>query len=94
MVWFGQPVLDSIYFADHVKAHLPRVCCVPVARLLDELNAVVSQDRVDAIGDGLDCNRTIEHHRKRVRFFSTVELVNALEQKRPKARLERSQRCW
>ena len=26
--------------------------------------------------------RQIEHHRKRVRFFSTVELVNALEQEK------------
>ena len=26
--------------------------------------------------------QTIEHHRKRVRFFSTVELVNALEQEK------------
>jgi DNA replication protein DnaC len=24
--------------------------------------------------------QAIEHHRKRIRFFSTVELVNALEQ--------------
>ncbi len=26
--------------------------------------------------------QAIEHHRKRVRFFSTVELVNALEQEK------------
>lgn len=38
--------------------------------------------------------QTIEHHRKRVRFFSTVELVNALEQKRPSERLGRSLRRW
>ena len=29
--------------------------------------------------------QAIEHHHRRVRFFSTVELVNALEE-RPKAR--------
>src|SRR3546814_4850884 len=28
------------------------------------------------------CVQAIEHHRKRVRFFSTVELVNALEQEK------------
>ena len=67
MVWFGQPVLGPIYFADHVKAHLPRVCCVPVAGLFGELDAPrhcrsdqwrsygsIRQDRVDAIGDGLE----------------------------------------
>jgi hypothetical protein len=67
MVWLGQPVLDPIYFADHVKAHLPRVCRVPVARLLGELNATrhcrsdqwrsygsIRQDRVDAIMDCLE----------------------------------------
>lgn len=30
--------------------------------------------------------QAIEHHRKRVRFFSTVELVNALEQEKAQAR--------
>ena len=30
--------------------------------------------------------QAIEHHHRRVRFFSTVELVNALEEERPKAR--------
>jgi len=28
--------------------------------------------------------QAIEHHRRRVRFFSTVELVNALEQEKPR----------
>lgn len=27
--------------------------------------------------------QAVEHHRKKIRFFSTVDLVNALEQKRP-----------
>src|SRR3546814_1068855 len=30
--------------------------------------------------------QAIEHHRKRVRFFSTVELVNALEQEKAKGK--------
>ena len=30
--------------------------------------------------------QAIEHHRKRVRFFSTVELVNALEQEKLQAK--------
>ena len=30
--------------------------------------------------------QAIEHHRRKVRFFSTIELVNALEQKRRRAR--------
>ena len=30
--------------------------------------------------------QAIEHHRKRVRFFSTVELVNALEQEKAQGR--------
>ena len=49
LVWLCQAVLDSIYLADHIEAHLPRVCCVPVAGLLGEVDAVVSQDRVDAM---------------------------------------------
>lgn len=38
--------------------------------------------------------QAIAHHRKRVRFFSTVELVNALEQEKAKARPGRSLRRW
>ena len=34
--------------------------------------------------------QAIEHHRKRVRFFSTVELVNALEQEKHQGRPGRS----
>ena len=33
-------------------------------------------------GEKLGQRQAIEHHRKRVRFFSTVELVNALEQEK------------
>lgn len=49
-----QTVLNPVGFADHVEAHLPRICCIPVAGLLGELDAVVSNDRVDAIEDGLE----------------------------------------
>ena len=33
MVWLGQSMLDRVGLADYVEAHLPRVCCVPVAGL-------------------------------------------------------------
>ena len=52
MVRLGKPVLDVIGFADHVKAHLARPGGVAVAWLLGELNAVVGQDRVNAVGHG------------------------------------------
>jgi len=45
-------VLNVIGFADHVEAHLARPGGVTVARLLRELDAVVGQDRVDAVGHG------------------------------------------
>ncbi len=54
MVWLSQAMLDTVRLADHVEAHLPCICCVPVARLLGELDAVVRQNRVDAIGDRLE----------------------------------------
>lgn len=54
VVRLGQSVLDPICLADHVEAHLARICCVPVPGLLGELDAVVGQNRVDAIGDGLE----------------------------------------
>ena len=37
------------------------------------------------VGDGIGVQE-IEHHRKEVRFFSTVELVNALEQEKAQGR--------
>ena len=37
--------------------------------------------------------QAIEHHRRKVRFYSTVELVNALEQKRLSERLGKWPRC-
>ena len=52
MVRFGKPVLDVVRLADHVEAHLARPGGVPVARLLSELDPVVGQDRVDAVGYG------------------------------------------
>ncbi|GAN79074.1 hypothetical protein SAMN02746095_02261 [Acidocella aminolytica 101 = DSM 11237] len=54
MILLHQTVLNPVGFADHVEAHLPRICCIPVAGLLGELDAVVSNERVDAIGDGLE----------------------------------------
>ena len=48
-----KPVLDPVGLADHVEAHLPGTGGVTVARLFGELDAVVGQDRMDAVGDGL-----------------------------------------
>jgi hypothetical protein len=53
VVRFGKPVLDVVCLADHVEAHLTRPGGVPVARLLSELDAVIGQDRVDAIRHSL-----------------------------------------
>ena len=50
MLRLGKPVLDVISFADHVEAYLARPGGVTVARLLGELDAVVGQDRVNAVG--------------------------------------------
>jgi hypothetical protein len=41
VVWLGRSVLDPVYLADHVEAHLSRICCVLVARLLRELGASI-----------------------------------------------------
>ena len=52
MVGLSKPVVNVIGFADHVKAHLTRLGGVAVAQLLGELDAVVCQDRVNALGHG------------------------------------------
>ncbi len=52
MVRFGEPVLDIVCLIDHVEAHLAGPAGVPVAGLLGELDAIVGQDRVDAIRHG------------------------------------------
>ncbi len=52
MVWLGEPVLDVVGLADHVEAHLAGPGDVAVARLPGELDAVVGQDGVDAVGYG------------------------------------------
>ena len=52
MVRLGEPVLDVVCLADHVEAHLTRPGGVAVARLLCELDAVVGQDRVNAVRHG------------------------------------------
>lgn len=60
MVRFGEPVLDVVGLADHVEAHLTRLGGVAVAGLLSEMDAVIGQDRVDAVGHGFqaDVRRT------------------------------------
>ena len=54
VVWLCQAVFDPICLACHVEAHLPRIFCVPVAGLLGELDAAISEDSVDAIGGDLE----------------------------------------
>ena len=54
MVRFGEPVLDLVRLEDHVETHLARPDGVPVARLLGELDAIVGQDGVNAIGHGFE----------------------------------------
>ncbi len=44
MIWFGQPVFDSVGLADHVEAHGPRIYCVPVSGLLCKLDAVTPSE--------------------------------------------------
>lgn len=50
MIVYCEPMFDAVCLTDHVEAHLPRERCIPVARLLGELDAVVGQDRVAAVG--------------------------------------------
>lgn len=52
VVRFGEPVLDVVGLADHVEAHLAGPGGVSVTKLLGELNAIVRQNGVDAVGYG------------------------------------------
>ena len=54
VVRLGEPMLDAVGLADHVEPHLPGRGRVPVTRLLCELNTVVREDRMDAVGDSLE----------------------------------------
>ena len=56
MVGLGQPVLDPVRLADHVEhcACAATSRCIGVARLLGELDAVVGQNCVDFVGNGLE----------------------------------------
>ena len=54
MVGFGQPKLNPVRVKDHVKTHRPRMCCVSVSGLLDELDAIVGEDGVDVTGNGFE----------------------------------------
>ena len=49
VVRLGQSVLDLVCLADHVEAHLPGICGIPVPGLVGELDSVVGQDRVEAV---------------------------------------------
>lgn len=48
-----EPVLDIVCLADYVEAHLARPGDVPISWLIGELDAIVGQDRVDAVRHGL-----------------------------------------
>ncbi len=52
VVRHGEAVFDVVCLADPVVAHLARRCGVTIARLVGELDAIVGQDRVDAMGYG------------------------------------------
>ena len=45
LVGFGQPVLNPVGLADHVKAHWPGVDGVPFPGLLGELDAVARSEQ-------------------------------------------------
>ena len=50
VVRFGEPVLDIIRLVDHVEAHLARPGGIAIAGVFGELDAVVGQDLLDALG--------------------------------------------
>lgn len=52
VVRLGEPVLDVVGLANHVEAHLTRPSGVLVTRLVSELDAIIRQDRMDAVGNG------------------------------------------
>ena len=56
MVGFCQPALDAVTGASAVERMASEPCCwsVTVLRKISELNAVVGEHSVDAVGDGLD----------------------------------------
>ncbi len=51
-VWLSQLMLDAVGFKDRVEPHGPGIDCVAIAWLLGELDAVVRQNRVDAVSCG------------------------------------------
>ena len=54
VVRLGEPVLDVVFLADHVEAHLARPGGVSVAGLFSKLDAVVCLDRKDLLRHGFD----------------------------------------
>jgi surfactin synthase thioesterase subunit len=45
---YCEPVLDAFRLADHVEAHLAQPVGIPVAKMLGELDLIISQDDVNA----------------------------------------------
>jgi hypothetical protein len=56
MVWLCQPVPDAVLAAAQVEhmRHVPRCRPIAFAGLVAELHAVVGEDGVDLVGNGLD----------------------------------------
>ena len=56
MVELGEAMLDAIFLAAHREhvGHVSRGGALSVARRIAELDAVVGQDRMDLVGNGLD----------------------------------------
>ena len=54
MVRFGQSVFNLIGLADHVETHGPRIRYVTIAGLFGELDAIIGQDRMNAIRDDFE----------------------------------------
>ena len=72
IVGFSQAVLDAVGLANHVKAHRPGIDGVAVSGLLCELDAVIGQDGVDLMGNGL------EHKLQELARGATVSRFNEL----------------
>lgn len=65
MVWLGEPMLNVVGLANHVEAHLARERCVAATRLISKLDAIIRQDRVDAIGNRFSrCSRNSQAVRR------------------------------
>ncbi len=49
MVRLGQPMFNAVSLTNHVETHRPRIDCVSASWLVRELDAVIREDRGDAV---------------------------------------------